>query len=94
MEDGVETLALDSEAFDAAFGGKVDSSNQLARMSAAYIEVKMSVTQSLEVTLLTPVSVEWNFAGTAYGFHLFPPRRDQAIFSNTHYLQRRPLHEG
>ncbi|RBQ98684.1 hypothetical protein FVER53590_04359 [Fusarium verticillioides] len=38
IEDGVETLALDSEAFDAAFGGKVDSSNQLARMSAAYIE--------------------------------------------------------
>ncbi|KAG5813940.1 hypothetical protein H9Q74_003079 [Fusarium xylarioides] len=38
MEDGVETLALDSEAFDAAFGGKFDSSNQLARMSAEYIE--------------------------------------------------------
>ncbi|KAF5708554.1 glycosyltransferase family 4 [Fusarium mundagurra] len=38
MEDGVETLALDSEAFDAAFGGKFDSSSQLARMSAAYIE--------------------------------------------------------
>lgn len=39
MDDGVETLALDSEAFDAAFGGKADSPNQLARMSAEYIEV-------------------------------------------------------
>ncbi|KAF5543240.1 glycosyltransferase family 4 [Fusarium napiforme] len=38
MEDGVETLALDSEAFDAAFGGKAESSSQLAKMSAAYIE--------------------------------------------------------
>ncbi|KAL7766767.1 hypothetical protein ACKLNR_004683 [Fusarium oxysporum f. sp. zingiberi] len=38
MDDGVETLALDSEAFDAAFGGKADSPNQLARMSAEYIE--------------------------------------------------------
>ncbi|KAF5587110.1 glycosyltransferase family 4 [Fusarium subglutinans] len=38
MEDGVEALALDSEAFDAAFGGKLESSNQLARMSAEYIE--------------------------------------------------------
>ncbi|TVY77903.1 hypothetical protein Focb16_v006358 [Fusarium oxysporum f. sp. cubense] len=38
MDDGVETLALDREAFDAAFGGKADSPNQLARMSAEYIE--------------------------------------------------------
>ncbi|EXM12902.1 Glycosyl transferase, family 1 [Fusarium oxysporum f. sp. vasinfectum] len=38
MDDGVETLALDSEAFDAVFGGKADSPNQLARMSAEYIE--------------------------------------------------------
>ncbi|KLO81405.1 Uncharacterized protein LW93_8114 [Fusarium fujikuroi] len=38
MEDGVETLALDSEGFDAAFGGKVESPNQLAKMSAEYIE--------------------------------------------------------
>lgn len=39
MDDGVETLALDSEAFDAAFSGKADSPNQRARMSAEYIEV-------------------------------------------------------
>lgn len=39
MDDGVEALALDSEAFDAVFGGKADSPNQLARMSAEYIEV-------------------------------------------------------
>ncbi|SCO87624.1 uncharacterized protein FRV6_11751 [Fusarium oxysporum] len=38
MDDGVETLALDSEAFDAAFSGKADSPNQRARMSAEYIE--------------------------------------------------------
>ncbi|KAJ4124762.1 hypothetical protein NW765_014290 [Fusarium oxysporum] len=38
MDDGVEALALDSEAFDAVFGGKADSPNQLARMSAEYIE--------------------------------------------------------
>ncbi|KAF5668278.1 glycosyltransferase family 4 [Fusarium denticulatum] len=38
MEDGVETVALDSEAFDAAFGAKLDSRNQMARMSAEYIE--------------------------------------------------------
>ncbi|KAF4960830.1 hypothetical protein FGADI_663 [Fusarium gaditjirri] len=38
MDDGVEILALDSEAFDAAFGGKADSPNILARMSAQYIE--------------------------------------------------------
>ncbi|WKT40369.1 hypothetical protein QSH57_005175 [Fusarium oxysporum f. sp. vasinfectum] len=38
MDHGVETLALDSEAFDAAFSGKADSPNQRARMSAEYIE--------------------------------------------------------
>ncbi|KAJ4094405.1 hypothetical protein NW760_012765 [Fusarium oxysporum] len=38
MDDGVETLALDSEAFDAAFSGKADSPNQRARISAEYIE--------------------------------------------------------
>ncbi|KAF4415915.1 glycosyltransferase family 4 [Fusarium acutatum] len=38
MDGGVGTLALDSEAFDAAFGGKADSPNQLAKMSAEYIE--------------------------------------------------------
>lgn len=46
MEDGVETLALDSEGFDAAFGGKVESPNQLARMSAEYIEVNKYVYHS------------------------------------------------
>jgi hypothetical protein len=46
MDDGVETSALDSEAFDAASGGKVDSPNQLARMSAEYIEVNDQVCHS------------------------------------------------
>ena len=46
MEDGVETLALDSEGFDAAFGGRVESPNQLARMTADYIEVNKRASHS------------------------------------------------
>lgn len=46
MDDGVEALALDTESFDAAFGGKIDSQNQLARMSAEYIEVTRHVSCS------------------------------------------------
>ena len=37
MDDGVEIVALDSEAFDAAFGGK--KNKELARETANYIEV-------------------------------------------------------
>ncbi|KAF4454637.1 hypothetical protein F53441_2871 [Fusarium austroafricanum] len=42
MDDGVEILALDSEAFDAAFGDKATLPNQLAGMSAEYIETGTS----------------------------------------------------
>lgn len=40
MDDGVEVVALDSDSFDAAFGGKTTLSSQLTKMSAAYIEVR------------------------------------------------------
>lgn len=39
MEDGVEIVALDKEAFDAAFGGKEHLHREMARETAAYIEV-------------------------------------------------------
>lgn len=39
MEDGVEIVALDKEAFDAAFGGKEYLHREMARETAAYIEV-------------------------------------------------------
>jgi hypothetical protein len=39
MDDGVEAVALDSEAFDEAFGGKKVLHSEMAKMSADYIEV-------------------------------------------------------
>jgi hypothetical protein len=39
MEDGVEIVGLEKEAFDAAFGGKENLHNEMARETAAYIEV-------------------------------------------------------
>ncbi|KAJ4135250.1 hypothetical protein NW768_004872 [Fusarium equiseti] len=38
MDDGVEVVALDSEAFDEAFGGKTALHSQVAKMSVEYIE--------------------------------------------------------
>ncbi|KAG9562350.1 hypothetical protein KCU71_g7633, partial [Aureobasidium melanogenum] len=38
MEDGVEIVGLEKEAFDAAFGGKENLHNEMARETAAYIE--------------------------------------------------------
>ncbi|RBR20062.1 uncharacterized protein FIESC28_05341 [Fusarium coffeatum] len=38
MDDGVEVVALDSEAFDEAFGGKMSLHSKLSKMSAEYIE--------------------------------------------------------
>ncbi|KAM0234622.1 hypothetical protein ACHAP5_010016 [Fusarium lateritium] len=42
MDDGVEILALNSEAFEKAFGGKAVFHSQLASMSAEYIETGLS----------------------------------------------------
>ncbi|CAG7561871.1 unnamed protein product [Fusarium equiseti] len=42
MDDGVEVVALDSDAFDEAFGGKTALHSQLAKMSADYIETGLS----------------------------------------------------
>jgi hypothetical protein len=39
MDDGVEVMALESEAFDAAFGGKDNIHNEMVRETAEYIEV-------------------------------------------------------
>jgi len=39
MDDGVEVVALDSDAFDEAFGGKTALHSQLGKMTAEYIEV-------------------------------------------------------
>jgi hypothetical protein len=39
MDDGVEVMALESEAFDVAFGGKDNIYNEMARETAEYIEV-------------------------------------------------------
>lgn len=39
MEDGVEVVALESEAFDSAFGGKKNVYMGIAKETADYIEV-------------------------------------------------------
>jgi hypothetical protein len=39
MDDGIEIVSLESEAFEAAFGGKENMHNALARETADYIEV-------------------------------------------------------
>ena len=39
MDDGVEIVALQSEAFDAAFGGRENIDKELARETADYIQV-------------------------------------------------------
>ena len=39
MDDGVEFVALESEAFDAAFGGKESLHKEMGRETAQYIEV-------------------------------------------------------
>jgi hypothetical protein len=39
MDDGVEFMALEGEAFDAAFGGEENMHNEMAREIADYIEV-------------------------------------------------------
>ena len=39
MDDGVQIVALSSEAFDTAFGGKGARYNNLARETVDYIEV-------------------------------------------------------
>jgi hypothetical protein len=39
MDDGVQFVALESEAFDAAFGGKINIYTEIARETADYIEV-------------------------------------------------------
>lgn len=39
MRDGVEIVALEKEAFDAAFGGKEHLHDEMARETADYIEV-------------------------------------------------------
>jgi hypothetical protein len=39
MEDGVEIIALEKEAFDVAFGGKERLHEEMARETAHYIEV-------------------------------------------------------
>ncbi|KAH6641955.1 hypothetical protein C7974DRAFT_446230 [Boeremia exigua] len=38
LEDGVQIVALDKEAFDEAFGGKIDIHNVISKETAAYIE--------------------------------------------------------
>lgn len=48
LDDGVEVVALESEAFDAAFGGK--NNTELARETANYIEV-FEPSNSATVTL-------------------------------------------
>jgi hypothetical protein len=40
MEDGVEIVALEEEAFDVAFGGKEHLHKEMAREIADYIEVR------------------------------------------------------
>lgn len=42
MEDGVEILALQKEAFDVAFGGKENIHKEMGRETAEYIEVMQS----------------------------------------------------
>jgi hypothetical protein len=42
MEDGVEIIALDKDAFDVAFGGKERLHEEMARETAHYIEVNFS----------------------------------------------------
>jgi hypothetical protein len=39
MDDGVQVVALESETFDSAFGGKENMSKEIARKTAEYIEV-------------------------------------------------------
>lgn len=39
MKDGVEIIALEKEAFDAAFGGKENLHKEMTRETADYIEV-------------------------------------------------------
>jgi hypothetical protein len=39
MDDGIQVVALESEAFEAAFGGKENMYNALATETADYIEV-------------------------------------------------------
>lgn len=39
MDDGVQCVALKSEAFDAVFGGKKNMYTEIARETAEYIEV-------------------------------------------------------
>jgi hypothetical protein len=53
IDDGVEAVSIDSEAFDEAFGGKMVLHGQLNKMSAEYIEVSFLVLVMTKDTLLT-----------------------------------------
>lgn len=50
MEDGVEVVALESEAFDAAFGGKENHHRKMGRETAEYIEVSPTLEHALAWT--------------------------------------------
>ncbi|KAG9569469.1 hypothetical protein KCU71_g6347, partial [Aureobasidium melanogenum] len=56
MEDGVEIVALEKEAFDAAFGGKELLHTEMARETAEYIEVMVSTRPDLKGTLSARLS--------------------------------------
>jgi hypothetical protein len=51
MDDGVQVVALETEAFEAAFGGKENMYNALATETANYIEVNTSQQTSMLRTL-------------------------------------------
>lgn len=46
MEDGVEIVALQKEAFDVAFGGRENIHKEMSRETAGYIEVTKSTTSN------------------------------------------------
>ena len=58
MEDGVEIIALEKEAFDAAFGGKENLHKEMTRETADYIEVpRTNISQSCKHGLLKNISL-------------------------------------
>lgn len=95
MDDGVEVVALDSEAFEHAFGGKMVFHSQLARMSAEYIEVIHHIScLSLTSWLLNFGYTVGNITAATTRLRLVSAGRDSTLLSHTHDIQRWPIYAG